>query len=129
MQYCVLEYEVVDDYVNRRAPFRQLHLGLIREAHARGDLRMAGAVGDPPEGALLLFRSDSSAVAEDFAGTGRRMRARPMKHEDFVPVPLEPMTGKPFEYQRDGQTAVLISTVSGEPVDSTGLRLRIVLRK
>ena len=67
MQYYVLEYEVVDDYVNRRAPFRQLHLGLIREAHARGDLRMAGAVGDPPEGALLLFRSDSSAVAEDFA--------------------------------------------------------------
>lgn len=67
MNYYALEYEVIDDYVNRRAPFRQLHLSLIREAHARGELRIAGALGEPPDGALLIFRSDSPSAAEEFA--------------------------------------------------------------
>jgi uncharacterized protein YciI len=67
MPFYVLQYEVVDDYVNRRTPFRHLHLGLIRESQSRGELRMAGALGDPPDGALLVFRSDSPTVAEDFA--------------------------------------------------------------
>jgi uncharacterized protein YciI len=67
MFHYVLEYDVVDDYANRRAPFRQLHLGLVRDAHARGELRFAGALGDPPDGALLVFRSESPSVAEDFA--------------------------------------------------------------
>jgi uncharacterized protein YciI len=66
MNYYALQYEVVDDYANRRMPFRQLHLGLIKEAHARGELRMAGALGDPADGALLVFRSDSPDVAEEF---------------------------------------------------------------
>ena len=67
MAYYVLQYEVVDDYVNRRTPFRQLHLQKIREAQARGDLRIAGALGEIPDGALLIFRSDSPSPAEDFA--------------------------------------------------------------
>ena len=67
MPYYVLQYEVVDDYANRRTPFRQLHLQKIREAQARGELRIAGALSDPPDGALLVFISDSPAVAENFA--------------------------------------------------------------
>lgn len=68
MAYYVLRYEsVVDDYVNRRAPFRAEHLRLIREAHQRGEVIMAGAVGDTPEGALVIFRGDSPAAAEQFA--------------------------------------------------------------
>jgi uncharacterized protein YciI len=67
MQYYVLQYEVVDDYANRRTPFRPLHLEKIREAHARGELRFAGALGETPDGALLVFRSDSPSVAENFA--------------------------------------------------------------
>ena len=36
MPYFVLRYDVVvDDYVNRRAPFRDAHLGLMREAKQR----------------------------------------------------------------------------------------------
>jgi uncharacterized protein len=67
MAYYVLQYEVVDDYVNRRTPFRQLHLQKIREAQAGGELRLAGALGETPDGALLIFRSDSPSSAEDFA--------------------------------------------------------------
>lgn len=62
----VLLYDVVDDMVNRRAPYRAEHLQLIKDAHERGEIVMAGAVGDPVDGAVLVFRSDSPAVAEKF---------------------------------------------------------------
>jgi uncharacterized protein YciI len=62
----LLFYEVVDDYVNRRAPFRSAHLALAREAVARGELVLGGAFANPPDGAALLFRGTSPAVAESF---------------------------------------------------------------
>lgn len=65
--YYVLEYATVDDYVNRRAPFRPEHLQLLQESHARGEIVLAGALGDPPDGALLIFHASSPSVAEDFA--------------------------------------------------------------
>jgi uncharacterized protein YciI len=85
LKYFVLEYEVVDDYAAKRMPYREEHLRLIRETHARGDLILAGAVGDPPDGALLVFRALSPAPAEEFArvdpyvinGLITRWRVRP----------------------------------------------------
>jgi uncharacterized protein YciI len=67
MPYFVLSYSVVENFVDRRMPHRPEHLRLIREAHERGEIVMAGAVGDPPEGGLLVFRADSAATAEEFA--------------------------------------------------------------
>lgn len=46
-----------------------------------------------------------------------------------VPVPNDPSTGRPFEYRRDGPTATLTSRIPGEPLESTGLRYRVTLRK
>jgi hypothetical protein len=46
-----------------------------------------------------------------------------------VPVPDDPGTGQPFEYRCDGATATLISRIPGEPVETTGLRYRVTLRK
>jgi uncharacterized protein YciI len=65
--YFILIYEVLDDFVNRRAPFRTEHLKLVEEAHRRGELIMAGAFSDPVDGAALVFRADDSAVARHFA--------------------------------------------------------------
>ena len=59
-------YDVVDDYVTRRAPLRAAHIGLAREAAARGELVLGGAL-NPPEGVVLLFRGESPAAAEAFA--------------------------------------------------------------
>lgn len=68
MAYYVLRYDdVVDDYVKRRAPLRAEHLRLVREAHDRGEVVMGGALGETPEGALIIFRGDSPEVAERFA--------------------------------------------------------------
>jgi len=63
----ILFYEVGDDYVERRGPFRAEHLGLIQQAHGRGELVMAGALADPADGAVLVFRGPSSEAAEAFA--------------------------------------------------------------
>jgi uncharacterized protein YciI len=67
MPYFVLSYAVVDDYLSRREAFRGLHLRLARDAYERGELVLAGALGDPPDGALLVFRSDTPQPAEAFA--------------------------------------------------------------
>lgn len=66
MHYLLI-YDVVPDYVERRAAFRDEHLSLAWEAHASGDLVLGGALDDPVDGAVLLFRGDSPAAAESFA--------------------------------------------------------------
>jgi hypothetical protein len=63
----LLFYDVVDDYVTRRAPLRAAHIGHARESMARGELVLAGALANPPDGAVLLFRGPSPEVAERFA--------------------------------------------------------------
>ena len=67
MKYYALFYYVVDDFVARRAEYREEHLGLVREAHRRGELLLAGALTDPTDRALLVFRAEDRSVAEDFA--------------------------------------------------------------
>jgi uncharacterized protein YciI len=62
----LLSYDYIDDIATRRAPFREAHLGLVRELHDLGALLMAGAVGDPIEGALLVFTTEDRAVVDDF---------------------------------------------------------------
>lgn len=69
MNYYVLTYEVVADFVARRAPYRDEHLRLAREAHRRGELVLAGALGEPADRALLVFRAADRSAAEDFART------------------------------------------------------------
>jgi uncharacterized protein YciI len=66
MPYYALVYYVVDDFVSRRAPCREEHLGLVREAHRRGELVMGGALGDPPDRALIVFRVADRSIVEQF---------------------------------------------------------------
>jgi len=63
----LLFYDVVDDYLEQRTKFRELHLKYANQAHDRGELIMAGALADPVDGAVLVFRGESPAVAENFA--------------------------------------------------------------
>ena len=63
----LLLYDLVDDYLARRAPLRPEHLGLSEAAHERGELVMAGALADPADRALLVFRGEDGAAAEAFA--------------------------------------------------------------
>jgi len=63
----LLFYDVVDDYVQRRTQFRELHLKYARQAHQRGELVLAGALAEPVDGAVLVFRGPSPEPAEAFA--------------------------------------------------------------
>ncbi len=65
--YYMLLYDVVDNFIERRAGFRDAHLQLAREAHERGELLLAGALADPVDGAALVFTTEDRSVAERFA--------------------------------------------------------------
>jgi uncharacterized protein YciI len=65
MHYLLI-YDVVPGYVERRAEYRAEHVALARAAHARGELVLGGALADPVDGAVLLFRCDSTAPIEAF---------------------------------------------------------------
>jgi len=67
MPYFALFYDVVDDFVARRVPFRAEHLRLAGEAHNRGDIILAGALAEPVDTALIIFHCADNSVAEDFA--------------------------------------------------------------
>jgi uncharacterized protein YciI len=67
MNHFVLIYDVIDDYVARRAAFREEHLGYSRAAQARGELLLGGVFTDPVDKALLIFRVKDAAVVEEFA--------------------------------------------------------------
>jgi uncharacterized protein len=81
----LLFYDLVDDFVVRRAPYRAAHLALAKEAHARGELVLAGALADSPAGSVFVFRGPTAAAAETFAakdpyvqhGVAKSWRVRP----------------------------------------------------
>lgn len=66
MPYFALFYDVVEDFTNRRMPFRPDHLQHVQDAHRRGELLLAGALLEPVS-ALLVFRAGDASVAADFA--------------------------------------------------------------
>jgi uncharacterized protein YciI len=70
----LLIYDVVPDYLERRVPLRSQHLTLAKEAEARGELVLGGALANPADGAILLFRGASPAAAEAFAAADPYVR-------------------------------------------------------
>jgi uncharacterized protein len=60
-RHLVLAYEYVPDVLERRGPHREAHLARIDEGVRDGSITIAGATGDPPDGALIVF----SDVGED----------------------------------------------------------------
>ncbi|MCM0080849.1 YciI family protein [Geomonas sp. Red32] len=63
----LLFYEISADYLARRGEFRAEHLALAWQAAERGELVLGGALADPVDGAVLLFKGESAEVAERFA--------------------------------------------------------------
>lgn len=66
MHYLLI-YELASDYLERRAKYRDEHLDLAWDAHENGDLILGGAMKDPSDNAVLLFKGDSPEAAENFA--------------------------------------------------------------
>ena len=62
----LLEYDLVTDYIERRAEFREAHLALATEAAQRGQLVLGGALADHPDRALLVWRVADRAIIDEF---------------------------------------------------------------
>ncbi|HZI39075.1 MAG TPA: YciI-like protein [Acidimicrobiia bacterium] len=97
VRYFVLMYEVVDDYARKRLPYRAQHLRLAAEFRRRGEFVMGGAIGDPPDRALLIFHGDRS-VAEGFAARDPYVQARLVQRWEVQPWAVIP--GEVFDNLR-----------------------------
>jgi uncharacterized protein YciI len=51
----LLLYDYVEGMLERRAPHREAHLAALERERAAGRVVLAGAYGDPPSGAAILF--------------------------------------------------------------------------
>ena len=78
--YFILFYDTVDDYLTKRAPYRDEHLSLGRAALERGELVMGGALAEPADGAVLVFKGDSAEVAERFVEADPYVRHGLIRH-------------------------------------------------
>jgi len=67
VKHFLLFYDYVADVLERRPQFRGAHLKHAWVAVERGDIVLAGALADPVDGAVLMFKADDKSVAEDFA--------------------------------------------------------------
>lgn len=63
----ILFYDYVENMSERRAPHREGHLARISEWGDAGKIVLAGAVGDPPHGAAIVFDVDDPGEVERFA--------------------------------------------------------------
>jgi uncharacterized protein YciI len=73
--YYLLIYKTGEDYIERRAPHRAAHLAYANGAHAQGELVLGGALADPVDSAILVFRTDDRKRVEDFARNDPYVRA------------------------------------------------------
>jgi uncharacterized protein YciI len=67
VKHFLLLYDLESDYLERRGEFRAEHLRNAWASVGRGELVLGGALSDPADGAVLLFKGDSPRVAEAFA--------------------------------------------------------------
>jgi uncharacterized protein YciI len=67
LKHFILFYDTADDYLERRGQYRAEHLSLARTYHEAGHLVLAGALADPPDGAVLIFKGETDAEARAFA--------------------------------------------------------------
>lgn len=71
----LLLYEVVEDYLERRPAYRAEHLAAAAREREAGRLILAGAFGDPPNGAALIFRGVDAEHVRAFAEADPYVRA------------------------------------------------------
>ncbi|OAN66311.1 YciI-like protein [Sphingomonas sp. TDK1] len=83
MAHVLLRYTLAPDYLARRGTLREAHLAFAWAAADAGTLLLGGAVGDPPESALLLFGDAEAARA--FAEQDPYVTEGVVTHWEVVP--------------------------------------------
>jgi uncharacterized protein YciI len=73
MSHWLLFYDYVEDMLDKRVPHRDAHLEHARRWKDDGRILMAGAVGDPPHGAVFVFTEGDAA--QEFVDADPYVRA------------------------------------------------------
>jgi uncharacterized protein YciI len=63
----LLTYDVVEHYIEKRKPHRAEHFAYAQRAYDVGELMLAGALDEPVDAAVFVFRADPPGAAERFA--------------------------------------------------------------
>ncbi len=71
----ILFYRYIEEILDRRAPYREAHLARIAAERDAGRVVMAGALGDPPRGAAIVFTAVEPEEIERFAQEDPYVRA------------------------------------------------------
>jgi uncharacterized protein YciI len=68
--FYILFYKTVENYIERRAPFRDEHLGLVHEFRNDGRLFMAGALAEPADRQLMILQTAIPTSGTDSSPNG-----------------------------------------------------------
>lgn len=64
--YFILFYETVDNYVELRKPYRKAHLDILTVALENKQVVLGGALEDPADKAVIIWKVDDIKVVEEF---------------------------------------------------------------
>ena len=64
--YYILTYETIDDYVEKRKPFRQEHLDLLKRELDAKHVVLGGALEDPTDKAVVIWKVQDKKTIEEF---------------------------------------------------------------
>ncbi|MSR22448.1 MAG: hypothetical protein EXR92_02720 [Gemmatimonadetes bacterium] len=116
----LLMYEFGEDYLERRVPLRNAHLGLAWQAHERGDLVLAGALAEPVDSSVFFFQGSGPEAARAFAlsdpyvlnGLVKKWSVRPWTTVvgDGASSPIRPEGGRAAAARSQGRSP---STTAG----------------
>lgn len=67
MNYYTLKYDLIATYLEERKKYRKEHLNLATQAAENGTLVLGGALEEPADEALLVFKGETDEVARVFA--------------------------------------------------------------
>lgn len=65
-KFFLLRYEYVPEILEKRGPFRAEHLARATAAKEAGSVVMGGALVDPPDSALFIFKAADKREVEEF---------------------------------------------------------------
>ena len=85
MAYFALIYKAAPNFLEKRTPYREEHLSMALAAYDRGELVLAGALADPPDGALLIFKGIDPLAARAFAESDPYIRNGLITHWEVRP--------------------------------------------
>lgn len=67
MNYFILKYSLIPTYMEERGKYREEHLKLAKNYADRGLLVIGGALADPADEAILVFKTESEKEVAEFA--------------------------------------------------------------